>query len=53
LGSRGRPNHLLHLTAIKFLFSLLIVVAVAAGEQKRSASEGFAGGSGTEIILAG
>jgi hypothetical protein len=32
-------NHLLHLTAIKFLFSLLFVVAFAAGEQGRSASD--------------
>jgi hypothetical protein len=27
------PNHLLHLTAIKFLFSLMFIVVVAAGEQ--------------------
>jgi hypothetical protein len=34
------PNNLLHLTAMKFLLSLLFIVAVAAGEQWRSAEEG-------------
>lgn len=34
-----RPNHLLHLTAINLLISLLFITVVAAGEQGRSAAE--------------
>jgi len=37
------PNHLLHLTAMEFLFSLLIIVVVAAGELGRSAVQAHGG----------
>jgi uncharacterized protein YjbI with pentapeptide repeats len=42
LGQVGKPpNNLLHLTAMKYPDSVLFIVVVAAGEQGRSAAEGF------------